>query len=94
MFSFFKRDPDKKTKKKIDILYTKSVAAQRNGKLRLYAEIMTEIDQLQKSLQNTGSESKKSGWTYLRNEQESVANACSTQSVELIHGAKCETKTL
>ena len=58
MFSFFKRDPDKKTKKKIESLYTKSVAAQRNGKLRLYGEIMTEIDQLQKSLQN--SETKTS----------------------------------
>lgn len=56
MFSFFKRDPDKKTKKKIESLYAKSVAAQRNGKLRLYGEIMTEIDQLQKSLQNTGAE--------------------------------------
>ena len=50
MFSFLKRDPEKKIKVKIEVLYKKSVDAQRNGNLRLYGEIMTEIDKLQSQL--------------------------------------------
>ena len=53
MFAFLKRDPERKLKARIDALYKESVDAQRNGKLRLYGGIMTEIDQLQKQL-NTG----------------------------------------
>ena len=52
MFAFLKRDPDRKTKAQIEVLYKKSVDAQRNGKLQLYAEIMTKIDQLEKTLEN------------------------------------------
>ena len=50
MFSFLKKDPEKKIKVKIEALYKKSVDAQRNGNLRLYGEIMTEIDKLQSQL--------------------------------------------
>jgi hypothetical protein len=46
--SLFKSDPDKKFLKERDRLYGKAVELQRNGDLRGYAEVMSQIEQLEK----------------------------------------------
>jgi hypothetical protein len=46
--SLFKSDPDKKFLKERDRLYNKAVELQRNGDLRGYAEVMSQIEQLEK----------------------------------------------
>jgi len=50
MFSFLKKDPVKKMEQQISRLYEQAVSYQRNGKLREYAEIMSQIDVLQKKI--------------------------------------------
>jgi hypothetical protein len=45
--SLFKSDPDKKFLKERDRLYSKAVELQRNGDLRGYAEVMSQIEQLE-----------------------------------------------
>ena len=52
MFGLFKSDPVKKIEKEISKLYEKAVALQRNGKLREYAEVMAEIEDLDKKMKS------------------------------------------
>lgn len=46
MFSIFKSDPIKKLQKKQDLLLTRAVDAQRNGKIELYSQLHFEADQI------------------------------------------------
>ncbi|NRA66952.1 MAG: hypothetical protein HRU19_20860 [Pseudobacteriovorax sp.] len=48
MFSFFRKDPAKARQKKIEKLYESALQFQRNGKLREYAEVIAEIEKLNK----------------------------------------------
>jgi len=50
MFGWFKSDPKKKLQKQIDSKMTRAVEFQRNGKLREYAELMKEVETLEKEL--------------------------------------------
>ena len=45
--SLFKSDPGKKLLKERDRLYKQAVELQRNGQLRPYAEIMSQIEQIE-----------------------------------------------
>jgi hypothetical protein len=45
--SLLKSDPGKKILKERDRLYSKAVELQRNGDLRGYAEVMSQIEQLE-----------------------------------------------
>lgn len=46
----FNRDDDAKRKANLKILYKKSVELQRNGKLKEYGEVMSEIKKLEETL--------------------------------------------
>lgn len=46
MFSIFKSDPIKKLQKKHDLLLTRAVDAQRNGKIELYSQLHFEADKI------------------------------------------------
>ena len=48
--SLFKSDPGKKILKERDRLYAQAVELQRNGDLRSYAEVMSQIEQLEQEL--------------------------------------------
>ena len=48
LMSLFKSDPGKKILKERDRLYAQAVELQRNGDLRSYAEVMSQIEQLEK----------------------------------------------
>lgn len=50
MFSFFKKSPADKLRKKIAARYEDAVSLQRNGKLREYGALMAEIDQMETEL--------------------------------------------
>ncbi len=50
MFGWLKGDPAKKLEKKIDAKMSRAVEFQRNGKLREYADLMKEIDDMEKEL--------------------------------------------
>ena len=50
MFSWFKKDPSKKLTAQIKAKYEESVRLQRNGKLREYGVLMSEIEELEKQL--------------------------------------------
>ncbi|MEL6181959.1 MAG: DUF6435 family protein [Myxococcota bacterium] len=50
MFGWFKSDPKKKLQKKIDAKMSRAVEFQRNGKLREYAELMKEVEELEQEL--------------------------------------------
>jgi len=49
----FASDPDKKTRDAIAKKYKEAVQFQRNGKLREYAGIMKEIEELEEKLEKT-----------------------------------------
>ena len=49
---FFKRRKQNSIIKKIDRLQTEAMYLQRNGKLRHYAEVMKEIELLEKDLEH------------------------------------------
>jgi hypothetical protein len=51
MFSFFKSDPVKKLQAKQAKLLEEAMRIQRSGDLRLYAEKMVTIDQLEKEIE-------------------------------------------
>lgn len=53
MISFFKKNKQKAGITKLKNLYKKAVSAQRNGKLRQYGEIMTEINKIELELSMT-----------------------------------------
>lgn len=59
MFSFLKSNPEKKLKRQIQDLSLKAVNFQRNGKLREYAEVTAEIQDLEKKLDTISSEEPK-----------------------------------
>lgn len=48
--ALFVSDPTKKIRKRIDQKYKEAVQFQRNGKLREYAVVMKEIEDLEESL--------------------------------------------
>ena len=50
MFTFLKRDPQRKLKAQIKAKYEESVRLQRNGKIKEYGAIMAEIDALEVKL--------------------------------------------
>ena len=50
MFGWLKSNPSKKLQKKIAQRHAQAVQFQRNGKLREYAEVMAEIETLEKEL--------------------------------------------
>lgn len=50
MFGLFKKNPKKALQIKIKAKYEESVRMQRNGKLREYGELMTEIASLEAQL--------------------------------------------
>jgi hypothetical protein len=50
LISLFKSDPGKKILKERDRLYAQAVELQRNGDLRSYAEVMSQIEQLEQEL--------------------------------------------
>ncbi len=50
MFSFFKSDPVKKLKKKAAIKYEEAMKIQRSGDLRLYAQKMKELEDLENEI--------------------------------------------
>ena len=50
MFGLFKQDASKKLIKQISKMQSQSVQVQRSGNLRKYAEMMTEIAQLEDQL--------------------------------------------
>jgi hypothetical protein len=51
MFSFLKSDPAKKLETKRKKLLEEAMRVQRSGDLRLYAEKMVAIDQLEKEIE-------------------------------------------
>lgn len=53
MFGWFKSDPKKKIKKQIQQKLAEATAYQRNGKLREYAELIEEVEELEKKLHTT-----------------------------------------
>ena len=57
--SLFKSDPGKKIRKTLDHKYKQAVALQRNGKLREYAKLMKEIEDLEKQYVEVVSESER-----------------------------------
>lgn len=50
MFGWFKSDPKKNIKKQIQKKLEKATEYQRNGKLREYAELIEEVEELEKKL--------------------------------------------
>ena len=52
MFSWFKSDPSKKIKKEIQKKLAQATQYQRNGKLREYADVMKEVEELEKKLEH------------------------------------------
>ena len=50
MFGFFKKDPIKQLEKKYYALLEKGRDIQRSGDLRLYAQIMTQADEVLKKM--------------------------------------------
>ena len=53
MFAWFKSDPQKKLKKEIQRKLSQATEYQRNGKLREYAELIEEVEALEKKLQQS-----------------------------------------
>ena len=56
--SLFKPDPAKKIRKTVGQKYKLAVEFQRNGKLREYADVMKEIEDLEEKLCGVKNESK------------------------------------
>jgi hypothetical protein len=56
--SLFRSEPGAKIRKARDRKYKQAVEFQRNGKLREYAEVMKEIEQLERDLVEAVSESR------------------------------------
>lgn len=50
MFGWFKSDPKKNIKKQIQKKLAQATEYQRNGKLREYAELIEEVEELEKQL--------------------------------------------
>ena len=50
MFGWFKRDPHKQIKKEIQKKLSQATNYQRNGKLREYAELIEEVEALEKKM--------------------------------------------
>ena len=50
MFGWFKSDPKKQIKKEIQKKLSQATEYQRNGKLREYAELIAEVEELEKEL--------------------------------------------
>ena len=59
MFGWFKQSPEKKIQKQITARYAEATQLQRNGKLREYAAVMTEISKLEDELQSIGGTGSK-----------------------------------
>tara|TARA_R100000278_G_C5382212_1_gene132936 strand:- start:258 stop:449 length:192 start_codon:yes stop_codon:yes gene_type:complete len=57
--SFFKRDPATKIRKAIKKKYKSAMQMQRNGKLREFAEIMKEIETLEKQYDEVFDENRR-----------------------------------
>lgn len=51
MFGLFKKDPTKKMRAEYDKLLEKGMHAQRNGDMRLYAELTAEAEALWKKIE-------------------------------------------
>ena len=62
MFNFIKSllipDPEAKLRKAISKKYREAMQLQRNGKLRDFAEVMSEIEELEKQLEGATNESR------------------------------------
>lgn len=50
MFGWFKKSPEQKLQNQIEVRYATALQLQRNGKLREYAAIMAEINELEEQL--------------------------------------------
>ena len=57
--SFFNRDPATKIRKAIKKKYKSAMLMQRNGKLREFAEIMKEIETLEKQYDEVFDENRR-----------------------------------
>ena len=57
--SFFRRDPATKIRKAIKKKYKSAMQMQRNGKLREFAEIMKEIETLEKQYDEVFDENRR-----------------------------------
>jgi hypothetical protein len=55
MFGWFKSDPQKAIKKEIKKKLSQATEYQRNGKLREYAELISEVEILEEKLHQTSS---------------------------------------
>ncbi|BFM50383.1 DUF6435 family protein [Marinomonas sp. THO17] len=51
MFNFLKANPQKKLTKEYDLLLEKAMQAQRNGDIRLYAELTAEAEVIKAQLE-------------------------------------------
>ena len=51
MFGLFKTDPVQKLKRRARKLYEEAMYVQRSGDLRLYAQKMKELDELEKQIE-------------------------------------------
>ena len=62
MFKFIKsifiKEPGSKIRKSINKKHAEAMQLQRNGKLREYAEVMKEIDELESKYENVINESR------------------------------------
>lgn len=56
MFSFLKSDPTKKLKKQHLAKLEAAMQSQRNGDIKTYSEIMTEVDVIYKEIQRLEAE--------------------------------------
>ena len=56
--SLFVSSPEEKIRKARDLKYKQAVQLQRNGKLREYAKVMKEIEELEKQYVEAVSESR------------------------------------
>jgi hypothetical protein len=56
MFSFFKRDPEKKLRQQYDAIAELAMLAQRKGDMRLFADLTAEAEDLWQQLETLQTE--------------------------------------
>ncbi len=59
MFNFLKKDPVLRLEKEYEKILKESVAAQRNGKLELYAELMDQANKISDKIEELKKEKSK-----------------------------------
>lgn len=58
MFGWFKKNPEQKLQREIDRKQAEAMQMQRNGKIREFAELTREIEELEEQLLAMGAASK------------------------------------